>query len=229
MSTSRPSRRKITRHKHLTYFRLEKALAEEGCPICRLTDAAVVSFYEAFLYEKVNDRGLRSQFNADDGVCNRHLYALLDRHDGLAIAVMYRPLLERIVEAVASRAEIPTNAGKCLFCGVEREAEERYLAELSTFLTDEDLRTSFEGSEGLCAPHYEQARRNHAELPDWFVDFHNAKYSMLLDGVKRYIDAMNWSLGDARPGLTPEEERVWMRVVALAGGYRGMPPHSKKA
>lgn len=229
MSTSRPSRRKITRHKHLTYFKLEKALAEGGCPVCRLTDAAVASFYEAFLYEKVNDVGLRAQFNADNGICNRHLYALLDRHDGLAIAVMYRPLLERIVDAVGSRAETPMNAGRCLFCGMEHEAEERYVTELANFLGDEELRTSFEGSDGLCAPHYELLRRGASQLPEWFADFHNAKYSMLLDGVKRYIDAMNWSLGDARPSLTPEEERVWMRVVALAGGYRGMPPHSKKA
>jgi len=227
LSNSRRPRKGRERHKHLTYFKLEKALPDPGCPICNLVQASIKTFFEAFLYEKVNDVGLRTRFNADAGICNRHAYQLLGCHDGLAIAVMYRPLLELAVDAVGRGADAPGNRGACFICDTEREAEERYLSALAEFLDDRELEGSFVSSSGLCLPHYELVRRRAPEMPTWFVELHAAKYERLLEGVKRYLDAANWSLGEKRPKLTPEEERVWTEVIALYSGYEGMPPRPK--
>jgi len=222
----RKTRKHAHRVKHLTYFKLEQAVARQGCPICTLVQESVDGFFEAFLYEKVNDVGLRSRFNRDNGLCNRHVYQLLARHDGLSIAVLYRPLLEQVAHAVRSGEDAPSQSGRCLVCDGEREAEERYIGELVAFLDDDELRSSFAASSGLCLPHFEMARKAASPAAAWFVELHARQFDELLESVKRYIDAKNWSLGDARPALSADEERVWMGVVARYSGYRGMPNRS---
>ena len=228
-SSVNPRRR---HNKHLTYFKLEKALTASGCPVCALIRANADAFFDSFLYEKVNDVGLRARFNADSGICNRHAYKLLGSHDGLAIAVMYRPLLERVVEALTARSELPINRGACLFCDGERDAEMRYASVLAEFLEDDGLEKSFSASSGVCLTHFELVRRIAGTLPSWFVSFHAAKFEKLLDGIRNYIDSANWSLGEKRPALSPEEERVWTEIPALFTGYEGMlarPKGKKKA
>lgn len=222
MSPSRRPRRFRERHKHLTYFKLEKALATPGCPICSLVRASLAGFFESFLYEKVNDVGLRARFNADSGICNRHAHELLAHHDGLAIALLYRPILERAVGALSGQGEVPTNGGSCLFCESEREAEDRYLSVLTEYLDDEELERAFAPGRELCLPHYELARLRAASIPSWFAAFHSGRYADLTERVKRYLDAANWSLGDARPTLSPEAERVWIEVIERCAGYEGM-------
>ncbi len=227
-SVSRRRRKPASGHKHLTYFKLEKALAHPGCPICHLVQTSIESYFDSFLYEKVNDVGLRARLNADNGVCNRHLYQLLGHHDGLAISLMYRPLLERVVAAVLDRSEVPGNKGACFVCESETETEERYASVMAEYLDDAEFKSSFAGSRGLCVPHYELVRRRAGSVPQWFLGFHAAIYDRLLDGVRRYIDAANWSLAEARPSLSDEEQRVWMEVVRLYAGYPGMPQRQRK-
>lgn len=218
---SRGRARTPRQHKHLTYFKLEQALAGPGCALCALARASVADYLDAFLYEKVNDVGLRTRFNRDAGLCAHHAGQLLGSRDGLAIATMYRPLLERAVAAITQRSDAPANRGDCFVCDVEREAEERFAAEAAAFLGDAELEAAVTKSGGFCLPHYEAVRRAASVLPDWYVELHAAKLTRLLDGVKRYLDAANWSLGDARPKLSRDEMRIARDVIGAYYGMRG--------
>lgn len=61
----------------LTTFRIEEALKQPGCPICRLGVDAASRTVDAFLWENVNDPVVRKPINDAYGFCPEHTRLLV--------------------------------------------------------------------------------------------------------------------------------------------------------
>jgi hypothetical protein len=154
-------------------FEVRDALAEAGCPICRLAVAAVDHHIATIAYEGVNDIAFRDRLRAAGGFCPSHAYRWLrDSHNVLGTALIYRDLLStarRELEGTrpsgnlltrwrrsAARTDDVPDAGstlECPVCKTQREAEARYLDALYAVLAERDGSEAFLRSDGLCLPH----------------------------------------------------------------------------
>ena len=82
--------------KHLSYFALLDALKEKGCPICFLLKKNTNKSMDDFLYEQVNDSGIRKAIRDSFGFCNRHAWQLRNIGDGLGLSIIYKNLFGTI-------------------------------------------------------------------------------------------------------------------------------------
>jgi hypothetical protein len=206
--------------KHLPYFAFMKALPEPGCPVCGRTRASLDEWYENLLYESANDRPLRHRFDAENGLCPRHAHRLDSSNDGLGAAVIYRNILEKATSSLGEGKAPPLNAGKCVACDAQADAERRYVGLVADFLDEEDMRKGLEASSGLCMPHLAAVLRLRPDAPEWFLGMHRARCAELLEVIVRYIDCQKLSTEERKKALSLEDELAWKRIAPLLTGER---------
>ncbi len=61
----------------LVKIALERAVAERGCPICRVGDEAARRYLRFVLHELVNDLATRERLTSTWGFCHRHAWHFL--------------------------------------------------------------------------------------------------------------------------------------------------------
>jgi hypothetical protein len=217
-----PFRRRLP-ERHLPYFKFLKAVEGPGCPLCAQVRLAMDEWYENLLYESANDRSLRKRLHADRGLCARHAHRLCDTRDcdGLGAAVLFRSQLEPIVEALARRESPPLNAGSCVACGHESDAEARYLGLVADFLEDEAMRAALSGAGGLCLDHLGALLKRRGTAPAWFLELHRERSAALLGTLVRYIDSFRLSTEERWAAQTREEELAWKGVATFLHGAAG--------
>jgi hypothetical protein len=206
--------------KHLPYFKFVKSLGESGCPVCNQVSSALDDWYENLLYESANDRPLRHRFDAENGLCAEHAHRLRSSNDGLGAAVIYRNLLEKTVDALGRRSQPPLNAGACVACDAEADAEARYVGLVADFLDEEDMRAGLEGGAGLCMPHLAAVLALRKDAPEWFYELHKARCATLLEVIVRYIDCQKLSTEERKQKLSFEDEMAWKNIAPLLTGAR---------
>jgi hypothetical protein len=166
---------RASRHSHAQA--LLEALAQPGCPICRLGARAVARALESLAYEQVTDPAVQARFAAALGLCASHGRQLLNRtSSGQGVAILYRAVIAaalRRLEQVSAepaggllslvrgrRADGPAPGlaalspdAPCPACQVEADAEQRAAQVLLEQLSHPDARSAYERSPGLCLPH----------------------------------------------------------------------------
>ena len=157
--------------KNLSHHKLEEALREQGCAVCRLVDRAGHRYLDNLLYELVNDPGVQTEFRESLGLCNRHAYQMLDFGDGLGTAVLYRVATRRLLEVLSefsddpnpqtslrallgrlptTESAIPEPGTGCLVCRTEEKAEVSYLRALLDGAEDGSLDGLLGGPGAVC-------------------------------------------------------------------------------
>jgi hypothetical protein len=159
-------------------FEVRQALAQTGCPVCRLALRSVGRLMKSIAYEQVNDVELRADLRSTHGFCTTHAHRWLrDVHNPLGTAIVYRDVLTASVrELGGSGAQAnPARSGllgtllggskagsanqRCIACRTQRESEERYVETLLSLLaSDEAARTLLVASDGLCRRHVHTAQ-----------------------------------------------------------------------
>jgi hypothetical protein len=102
----------------LTRIDLKRALAQEGCPICRLRAEAEERYLGHVLWENVNDLATRARFLPSWGYCVRHAgmlggLELNHYHDAMGSAIMYESLIQQLknqldqAQAEAAQSQAP--------------------------------------------------------------------------------------------------------------------------
>lgn len=166
-----------------TYFDLMDALAEPGCPVCRLVGKAVSQQIDSLNYEFVLDPGFRRQITASWGFCNLHGEDWLDVADPLGTALLYEAILVQIDEELdhlhrpgngglsgilssltgqSAAPEQPQIAGfhptlPCPLCDYRDYHERALIGVLLDHFEEESLGTAYSALVGLCVPHLRQA------------------------------------------------------------------------
>ncbi|MDQ5829094.1 MAG: hypothetical protein M3324_04280, partial [Actinomycetota bacterium] len=121
---------------------------------------------------------VQKEFRASLGLCERHVGGMLEKGDGLGVAILYRAavkellgLLSEIPDAPRSQASLAKLLGRstrvgpavrepgdgCMVCVAEAEAERRYLRVLLDGTEDGSLGGLLGGSGSVCVRHLSRA------------------------------------------------------------------------
>ncbi|MDR1902311.1 MAG: DUF6062 family protein [Treponema sp.] len=210
--------------RHINFFELEKAAAQQGCPLCRIIADRAQRYIDIMLFEHVGDRGFRALHRKAGGFCAYHSRSLESYRDGLAVAILGRDILVDRLECFKKRKPWKP-AGRCPLCVEQDNIEHEYLGFLvqipDTRLDKDDaeLKEIFLASDGLCAPHYERLQHGFKRVPSWLLDFQNGKYEELLRRTDVFIELSAYGRQDEFRRLDEKDQLVWKELaVNLRGG-----------
>jgi hypothetical protein len=96
--------------KHQTYFNLLEAF-KERCPICFIVRKTIHKAMDDFLYESVNDSGVRDKIRISSGFCNRHSWQLQKLGDGFGQAIIYNDLMGTVLKQFQENNATPSIKG----------------------------------------------------------------------------------------------------------------------
>lgn len=217
--------------RHTSYFNVLEALTSAaGCPLCFLEAKAVGSCLESVLYESVNDPSIRAALARSKGYCRSHAKTLLDARDGFGIAILYQDVVQDFRNALGalgkggkiarSRSKVWMDHAGCPACRVQHEARARYAATLLGGLSQDEMRSAFEGCRGLCVPHLVFILDGMAGqgTRTYLVEIHRVKYAALLHELEEFCRKHNYRHKDERMG---KEGDSWERAVRMMVGDSG--------
>ncbi|MCL2806209.1 MAG: hypothetical protein FWD26_09735 [Treponema sp.] len=207
--------------KHINFFELEKAAQKPGCPLCTIVSDRAHRYIDNTLFEHITNRGFRALFRAAGGFCSFHSQSLISFRDGLAVAILGRDILEDRLNCFEKI--IPWKPkGRCPVC-VEREnIEQEYLSFLAACdgntTEEEELRTFFTASDGLCAPHYAALlftlKGLKRKVPVWIKEFQEHKFRELKKRLEVFIELSAYGRQKEFAQLSEKDQLVWKEAAA---------------
>ena len=182
-----------------------------------------------FLYESVNDAGLRDQIRNDRGFCHRHSWQLARFGDALGSAILFRDVLGTVLSSLGGKSAAslfrkpPARLGAqvCLFCRQEQKSHEGLLYYLVAHADDPELNAAWEGPAVLCIPHLgdlcgllrdDAVRRR-------MIEMHRGKYEAFCREMGQLIEKQSH---DHRPQEIGPEKNSWMRAIEALVGRSGI-------
>jgi hypothetical protein len=219
--------------KHSTYFNLLEAL-KEGCPICFLVKKATHKFMDDFLYESVNDPGVRENIKASCGFCNRHAWQLQEFGDGFGQAIVYSDLMNIVLKQLKKADESlsikellkridpgVTAKGICMFCKQEKDAEERYISVFWESFDDSEFNFHYKNSFGLCLSHLALAFKKcrNKKFAKNLIDIEAVKFSGLIAELKEFMRKHDYRFSKEKFG---KEGDSWIRTIEKFIGKEGI-------
>ncbi len=236
-----PSRTTETQGNHDLY----EAFGQLGCPVCRLSLLAVSQYMNSTNYDALGDPEIRARFEASLGFCNPHAHQWLDEAFVLGTAQMFRDVIRAVERdlkdqafrggglgarvsgllgkpggnASASPVRQPTRP--CPACEVLEETESRLVRTLVKGLAEEQFRTAYAESDGVCLPHLRRAMGS-APQRDAFDNLYAralATQADLLAHLDETIRKHDYRFQHEAAG---EEKGSPERAVAWVAGGRGI-------
>lgn len=205
--------------RHIDYFEMVDALkADVVCPVCYLIDKSVENYIDSFLYEGVNDVGMRKSIKYANGFCNYHAWKLREHGDPLAHAILYSDLIENVLRGNISEKIQPKE--KCPLCSNELEAEERYLSTLKDALYDDDFKDLYVNYGGLCMNHFYSLIKLlpvKDERRDIVTSIQRKRLETILMHLKEIIRKSDYRFSSEPWG---DEKDAWIRAVYMWAGRR---------
>lgn len=140
---------------------LERALEEEGCPLCRIARAQEERYLQGFLWENVTDPEVRDRLRADLGYCPRHTWLMFDlEHRLWGTASGTATLLHDLLTVVTGRLARPRLSASiapptmiCVADRLRRQHERTHAAWLLRHLARPEFLSLYRRNGGLCRYH----------------------------------------------------------------------------
>lgn len=225
---------------------LEAAFGQPGCCVCRLLARDERRYWEALLYEQVNDPGLRDALRAARGYCAIHAHALAATPGApLAIAIIANDILATVREALVDHPETRATGPlallrsaiggdaepdalvgalrgtrPCPACVHLNSLAEMYVETLVFHLERDDAYAAYRQSAGVCLPHVLLAAR---------VARASQGLERLVAQQQAVLDQLGHELGEFirkhdyrfhAEGIAEDESDVWRRALDLLSGNR---------
>ena len=210
--------------KFIGFFDLVEATRRPGCPVCLRVAEETRRSIESFLYESVNDPGLRDQIRRDGGLCHRHTWQLVGFADALGCAILFRDVLAASTERLdcarpgwfSKRPAVSPRP--CLFCRLADRSLAGVIYTLAAHVEDPELAPGWAGPAVLCVPHLRQVcgHIEHAGVRQRLLVLHRRKYAGLCDEIGQLIAKQSY---DHRPGEIGAEKDSWVRAAAALVGH----------
>ena len=185
-----------------------------------------------FLYEQVNDPGIRKGIRDSLGFCNRHAWQLRNIGDGLGLSIIYEDLVGTILKQVRERsksrrgqkdflAKLLTDSRKndgkkvkfiCLFCKRETDVEKRYSEVLIKSFYEPEIFNFFKKSEGLCLPHLLTLLEGCTDRKtiDEIISIESEKLEVLAQDLKEFQRKHDYRFSGEKYG---KESDAWIRAT----------------
>ena len=174
------------------YHEIREALAQPGCPFCRMLARSEDRYLDAILWEQVNDPGTRAELNEARGYCQQHAWVLVRPGAAVGVAILTRGILKTLLGVLdltpventgkpflhslrrtpdrqhvsSATADLTTALSPQVPCPVCTHVQELELAYADTLLAHlerpGELAESYCASDGLCLAHF---RRTLARAP----------------------------------------------------------------
>jgi len=207
--------------KHINFFELDKASQRKGCPLCTIVSDRAYRYIDNTLFEHITNRGFRALFRAAGGFCSFHSRSLLSFRDGLAVAILSRDILEDRISCFEKKA-LWKPKGRCPVCVEREKIEQEYLDFLAqsdgNSPEEQELRSYFTNSDGLCAPHYASLlftpkglKRN---VPVWIKNFQEQKFKELKKRLDLFIELSAYGRESEFSRLNEKDQLVWKEAAA---------------
>jgi hypothetical protein len=148
--------------RNITFFKvLEAFQTETECAFCKLEADAMYAYFDAILYEAVNDAKIRIELTKSHGYCHRHAHFLMDMRDSLGVAILYQDQVKLFMDVFAKKGgnELDRDNQRynidiaCPACRNQMETRQRYLNTLVEAWYEPEMKAAYEASPGLCIPH----------------------------------------------------------------------------
>lgn len=225
-------------------FDLLDAFLKPGCPVCRLTLAAIDRRMDAMNYESVGDAEFRAELREANGFCNLHAHQWLARAHVLGTAQIYQDILACLTQELQS-AQMesasmlaswlpalgsPANHGAvarlrpnhdCPACSAKSRRESELLEHLLSGLPDALFRARYFESAGLCLPHLASALERVATEEQFATlrDFAVANQERLIADLARLVQRHDYRFMKEPWGA---ERDAPARAVAYVAGASGI-------
>jgi len=158
---------KPDQEKHLVYYQLLDYFQARHCPVCSAEADSCRRYFAAVLGEAWQDPEIRRELIRSQGYCQRHAQFLMAAGHPLERALLYQDQVKLFLKSLAevpgrkAPVPLPTRRAKpravCPACQAEKNAGRRYGEEILARLNDQQFLAAYQGSAGLCVPHFWEA------------------------------------------------------------------------
>ncbi len=193
---------------HLPEIALEEALQNGQCALCWLAHRQVLRRVDTLLNEHVTDPQWRQALREGHGFCAHHAHIVLSRANVLSLALIAEDLLSSIPIASPSKRSAATC--RCQLCEARAHDTLRSAKLLAQLLNDEQWRTRYEASEGLCLPHLRQVLQvSTGGVHAWLVASETHRWNTLRRHLQEVIRKHDYRFQHEPWG---EETSSWRRA-----------------
>jgi hypothetical protein len=240
--------KRVTPEDDLIFVKVREALSVGGCPICWLANRSAQRFLDGFLYERVNDPQSREEFLASRGFCQQHAWALQQFYDALGVAIVYRHLLQELLQKLQLFTGEPPILGSrrttrevvarlraallpnrmCPACEVSRSTEETALASLLERLDDPEVQGRLGTTSWLCLPHFLMgvAMARDASQARLLAQILAGKLQDLVRSLGEFIRKHDYRY--SHEPITEEEAASWAQAIQTVVGRDPMEVRARR-
>jgi hypothetical protein len=115
------------------YHEIREALAQPGCPFCRMVARSEDRYLDAILWEQVNDPTTRAELNEARGYCQQHGWVLVRPGAAVGVAILTQGVLQTLLSVLDSTPV--ENIGKPLLHGLRRAPDGEHVSRATADLT----------------------------------------------------------------------------------------------
>jgi hypothetical protein len=190
------------------------ALRQPGCPLCRLAAEASERWLRSLFHEQVTDAETRLLLRRQGAFCARHTEQALRTGDPLGSSIIYGDLARCALEIFPAKW-----SPRCPLCEQEEEVVGAMRNTLLDHIEEADVRSTYEGSDGLCLPHlHGMVPRGRDPRVDVLLAIERGKVAALSRECEGFVAKSHYD----HPGeLTRGEATAWRRAARKLGGGHG--------
>lgn len=219
-------------NRHMVYFELLDTIKDNCCPICELIKKRTIQAMDGFLYENVNDTGLRREINSAKGFCSYHSNMLLSMGDPLSHAIVYTDLIKAaITDIKRDNFDEYENHTQCPYCRTAQKLTKTYCTVFIDAFREDEFRKRYEEEGMLCMSHLHyiealcEKKRKIAEY-ELIRDITLKKYESLLQNLAEIRRKHDYRYTGEL--WTPQEKSAWKRAVGVISPQKTAEITNKK-
>ena len=209
----------------MLWYELFERMQDNHCPICSLLDKMVDGVMESFLYESVNNPGLRDKIKKAHGLCYLHSKMMMEKGDPLAHALVYSDLIIQAIDEI-SKKNINAFAAydkhdECIFCQNVNKSEAIYAKAFLSAYQDKEFEEKYLEEGLLCMSHvkliHENTSKSQMNILNSILKVTEDKCGKLVYDLSEIKRKNDYRYKDEE--WTESERKAWKKAVAVINKF----------
>jgi hypothetical protein len=194
---------------------LREAFGYRGCLICHVLDKDETDFMAQLQYQTIKEEKVRQDVVSSNGYCNFHFHQMARLASPMGNAVLTKGLIDAEIKEIEKGSFEPTLRIDCLVCRHTEKREDFYLEEFKTLLKERCFRKEYEGTDGLCSPHFRNILNSmyEKELCQFLLTTQLMHLKLLRIELETFISKVRSTLRD----MGVEKNSWWVAIEKWVG------------